>query len=147
MKLCVHYMMWPPHRTWYSVIICGFLRDCVNISFAKCLIAARRITADWDIYSRRADSIMASFQMICHIPFSLSRLYLTLATIKTSEFSTLDRCFLKRVRFRYVTNHLKRRHYRVCYGEESGYSLFDTFICNGRLYITCLQKQKAKKKS
>ena len=46
--------------------------------------------------------------------FSLSRLYLTLATIKTSEFSTLGRCFLKRVRFRYVTNHLKRRHYRVC---------------------------------
>ena len=41
-------------------------------------------------------------------------LYLTLATIKTSEFSTLGRCFLKRVRFRYVTNHLKRRHYRVC---------------------------------
>ena len=46
--------------------------------------------------------------------FSLSRLYLTLTTIKTSEFSTLGRCFLKRVRFRYVTNHLKRRHYRVC---------------------------------
>ena len=46
--------------------------------------------------------------------FSLPRLYLTLTTIKTSEFSTLGRCFLKRVRFRYVTNHLKRRHYRVC---------------------------------
>jgi hypothetical protein len=29
--------------------------------------------------------------------FSLSRLYLTLTTIKTSEFSTLGRCFLKRV--------------------------------------------------
>ena len=33
--------------------------------------------------------------------FSLSRLYLTLATIKTSAFSTLGRCILKRVRFRY----------------------------------------------
>jgi hypothetical protein len=33
--------------------------------------------------------------------FSLPRLYLTLATIKTSEFSTLGRCILKRVRFRY----------------------------------------------
>ena len=32
--------------------------------------------------------------------FSLLRLYLTLATIKTSEFSTLGRCILKRVRFR-----------------------------------------------
>ena len=31
------------------------------------------------------------------------------------------------------------------YGKESGYSLFDTFICNGRLYITCLQKQIANK--
>jgi hypothetical protein len=41
-------------------------------------------------------------------------LYLTLTTIKTSEFSTLGRRFLKRVRFWYVTNHLKRRHYRVC---------------------------------
>ena len=50
----------------------------------------------------------------CSMFFSLSRLYLTLTTIKTSEFSTLGRCFLKRVRFRYVTNHLKRRHYRVC---------------------------------
>jgi hypothetical protein len=29
--------------------------------------------------------------------------------INTNEFSTLGRCFLKRVRFRYVTNHLKRR--------------------------------------
>ena len=46
--------------------------------------------------------------------FSIFRLYLTLTTIKTSEFSTLGRCFLTRVRFRYVTNHLKRRHYRVC---------------------------------
>jgi hypothetical protein len=46
--------------------------------------------------------------------FPLSRLYLTLTTIKTSEFSTLGRCFLKHVRFRYVTNHLKRGHYRVC---------------------------------
>jgi hypothetical protein len=38
--------------------------------------------------------------------FWLPRLYLTLATIKTSEFSTLGRCILKRVRFRwkiYVT--------------------------------------------
>jgi hypothetical protein len=34
--------------------------------------------------------------------FSLPRLYLTLATIKTSEFSTLGRCILKRVRFRYT---------------------------------------------
>ena len=34
--------------------------------------------------------------------FSLPRLYLTLAAIKTSEFSTLGRCILKRVRFRYV---------------------------------------------
>jgi len=33
--------------------------------------------------------------------FSLPRLYLTLTTIKTSEFSTLGRCILKRVRFRY----------------------------------------------
>jgi hypothetical protein len=33
--------------------------------------------------------------------FSLPRLYLTLATIKTSEFSTLGRCILKRVRFLY----------------------------------------------
>ena len=33
--------------------------------------------------------------------FSLPRLYLTLATIKTSECSTLGRCILKRVRFRY----------------------------------------------
>ena len=31
------------------------------------------------------------------------------------------------------------------YGKESGYSLFETFICNGRLYITCLEKQMAKK--
>ena len=46
--------------------------------------------------------------------FSLSRLYLTLTSIKTNEFSTLGRYFLKRVRFRYVTNHLIRRHYRVC---------------------------------
>ena len=48
---------------------------------------------------------------------ALPRLYLTLATIKTSEFSTLGRCILKRVRFRYkndVMNHLKRRHYRIC---------------------------------
>jgi hypothetical protein len=51
--------------------------------------------------------------------FALSRLYLTLTTIETSEFSTLGRCFLKRVRFRYVTNHLKRRHYRVCSPAES----------------------------
>jgi hypothetical protein len=46
--------------------------------------------------------------------FSLPRLYLTLTKIKTSEFWTLGRYFLKRVRFRIVTNHLKRRHYRVC---------------------------------
>ena len=32
------------------------------------------------------------------------------------------------------------------YGGESGYSRFDTFIDNGRLYITCLQKQIAEKK-
>jgi hypothetical protein len=31
--------------------------------------------------------------------FSLLQLYLMLATIKTSEFSTLGRCILKRVRF------------------------------------------------
>ena len=30
------------------------------------------------------------------------------------------------------------------YGEESGYSLFDTFSCNGRLYIACLQNKKRK---
>ena len=46
--------------------------------------------------------------------FSLSRLYLTITTIKTSEFSALGRCFLKRVRFRHATNHLIRGHYRVC---------------------------------
>ena len=32
------------------------------------------------------------------------------------------------------------------YGGESGYRRFDTFIYNDRLYITCLQKQIAKKK-
>jgi hypothetical protein len=64
---------------------------------------------------------------------SLSRLYLTLTTIKTSEFSTLGRCFLKRVRFRYVTNHLKRRHYRVCspavkYNRESEKNIENCFF-------------------
>ena len=37
----------------------------------------------------------------CSMFFSLLRLYLTLATIITSEFPTLSRCILKCVRFRY----------------------------------------------
>ena len=58
--------------------------------------------------------LLIVFGKIDSMFFSLSRLYLTLTSIKTNEFSTLGRCFLKRVRFRYVTNHLIRRHYRVC---------------------------------
>ena len=74
--------------------------------------------------------------------FSLSRLYFTLTTIKTSEFSTLGRFFLKRVRFRYVTNHLKRRHYRVCSPADCS-TLYYLYTCPSypnitKIIINCL---------
>ena len=65
--------------------------------FRVVLISA--IILCYQMLKRRASNLYERNNFLCF--FSLPRLYLTLATIKTSECSTLGRCILKRVRFRY----------------------------------------------